>query len=379
MLHRSERAESRSADRSELVLRGLAALLGLAFLVGVAACGGDEPDVQASVAMEPVVATPAAAPVETTPDPVTDPASTPEPARTPITREVSYDEAEGAYHSGEYGAAVDLFEAYTDQRPENPWGHYMLGLSAWKAGHLDLAELALTESVTLSPNHVKGRVNLARVLLEAGRVDEALDHATHAEDVDPTSVQARRTLARALEASGEVEEALAMYEQALWLSPEDGWSLNNMGYLLIQLGRYEEAVGPLALATTVDGDNPVFFNNLGHALEGSGHTVAAMRAFEAGLEEDVENAALASAVARLTELVETADVPELDVVAAGEAFRGRLAGAVDGLDVPPHGQPETVPQEDEVGVQGPGDGETINSDEGETSTIADSVGVSRTR
>ena len=347
-----ETVERKSAQRSELALRGLAALLGALFLMGVAACGGDEPQVEAAVAMAP-------APRQETPvadDPATeavadDPASDPDPGPAPITREVSYDEAEAAYHSGEYGAAVDLFEAYTGQRPENPWGHYMLGLSAWKAGHLDVAELALTESVTLSPNHVKGRVNLARVLLDAGRPEEALEHARHAEDVDPTSVQAKRTFARALEEAGDVEESLAVYEQALWLSPEDGWSLNNMGYLLIQLGRFDEAVGPLALATTVESTNPVFFNNLGHALEGAGYKVAALQAFEAGLQADAQNQGLESAVARMADLVGPGDEAEVDVVALGESFRGRLAGAVDGQDVPPHGaEVEPSHQEEDRGV-----------------------------
>ncbi|MDH3224169.1 MAG: tetratricopeptide repeat protein, partial [Gemmatimonadota bacterium] len=217
---------ARSPDRSEAVLRGLAILLGMAFLVGVAACGGDESGAKAAVAMEPVVtrSVPVVSEGDQPEDPSPDPASQTEVESAPITRAVSYEEAESAYHDGAYGLAVDLFEAYTNQRPENPWGQYMLGLSAWKAGHLDLAELALTESVALSPNHVKGRVNLARVLLEAGRPQEALEHARHAEDVDPTSVQAKRTLARALESSGDVDGALAMYEEALWIAPEDAWS-----------------------------------------------------------------------------------------------------------------------------------------------------------
>ena len=329
-----------ASDRSEWALRGFAALLAVLFLFGVAACGNDLPEAEATVAIEtPVSAkTPVPAADTSTEVPETetgsDPASTVEVSA--VNRVVSYEEAEGAYHSGEYGAAVDLFSAYTGQKPENPWGHYMMGLSAWKAGHLDVAETALAESVRLSPNHVKGHVNLARVLLEAGRLEEALEHATLAEDIDPASVQAKRTLARAQAETGDVEGALEMYEQALWIDPEDTWSLNNLGYLLLQVGRYDEAMGPLALATMLDSDNPLFFNNLGSALEGSGHTVAAARAFESAATLDPDYGKATASVARLQPLVGEAGELEVDLVVVGEEFRQRLMGAVEEANAPPH-------------------------------------------
>src|SRR5688572_2103186 len=55
-------------------------------------------------------------------------------ATTPATTSVSYADAEAAYTGGRYDEAVDLFASYTRSRPDNPWGHYMYGLSSWKAG-----------------------------------------------------------------------------------------------------------------------------------------------------------------------------------------------------------------------------------------------------
>jgi TolA-binding protein len=51
--------------------------------------------------------------------------------------EVTYEMAESAFLEGRYEEAERLFTGYTDRRPENPWGYYMLGLSAWKAGELE--------------------------------------------------------------------------------------------------------------------------------------------------------------------------------------------------------------------------------------------------
>ena len=59
---------------------------------------------------------------------------------------VSLSEAETAYRDKRYSDATKLFSTYADQHPNNPWGHYMLGLSAWKSGELDLAESAFVRS-----------------------------------------------------------------------------------------------------------------------------------------------------------------------------------------------------------------------------------------
>ncbi|MGI9626230.1 MAG: tetratricopeptide repeat protein [Longimicrobiales bacterium] len=325
-------------DRSEWALRGLAALLSLVFLIGVAACGDDVPDAEATVSLGAVSA---AQPGEA--DPGNDLGSTPDPTPEPAVPEpprvVSYDEAESAYHAGTFGEAVDLFTSYTTQKPDNPWGHYMLGLSAWRAGHLDVAETALSESVGMDPNHVKGHVNLARVLLEKGELDRGLEHATLAEDIDPASGQAKRTLARAMAETGDVPGALDMYERALWLNPTDKWALNNLGYLLVQEGRFEDAMGPLALAVSVDTSSALFFNNLGSALEGAGHTVAAVQAFSGAAELDPQHTKALASLTRLQDVVSIEELPEVDVVALGVEFRERLVGAVEQVDVQRHGEP----------------------------------------
>ena len=49
----------------------------------------------------------------------------------------SFSDGEAAYNAGKFGDAVKLFDQYTEQKPKNEWGHYMLGLSAWKAGDLE--------------------------------------------------------------------------------------------------------------------------------------------------------------------------------------------------------------------------------------------------
>ena len=265
-------------DRSETVLRWIAAGLALAVLLLAAACGGEDRTADGADGPAEVIGMAAAQepmgrpaiPVETTAMAPATYAATPvlplEPEEPPVT----YGEAEAVFFEGRYGEAVDLFVRYVERRPTNPWGHYMLGLSAWKGGYLELAEAHLMESVLIDPDHVKGRVNLARVLIELGEPAAAEEQARIAEELDPQDVPAKRTLARAMAELGDHEAALAKYEEALWIDPEDRWSLNNMGYLMIQRGQHEEAVGPLALAVRLDSTNATFLNNLGSALANAG-------------------------------------------------------------------------------------------------------------
>ncbi len=197
---------------------------------------------------------------------------------------VTYGDAERVYRAGRYGEAADLFEGYAARRPGNPWGTYMLGISAWKAGDHARAEAALRRTLQVAPDHEKALLNLARVLLEEGRASDALDPAEQVVGLDSTSGEAWRVLGNARSDLGMVEEAVSAYRRALVLDHRDAWTMNNLGLLMIREGRYEEALPPLARATELRPEQAVFQNNLGVALERSGHTDQAAVAFQAALD-----------------------------------------------------------------------------------------------
>ncbi len=326
-------------DRSEKVLRWLAMVLALACFVAAAACGGDEEGTGSGdartvdtwvVAQEPDWQTAASAgdggPATNEPPageaPVNEPPASP-PVIPEESRLATWADAEGAFHAGRYGEAIDLFSIYAEEHPTNPWAHYMLGLSGWKAGHLDVAETHLRESIELAPDDVKSRINLARVLIEGGRPGDAIEQAAAAEALDPASIQAKRVHARALAESGDHATALDKYEDALWIHPDDGWSLNNMGYLLIRQGSYDDAIGPLALAVQVDSTNVTFLNNFGSALEGAGFPVAALAAFRSAAEIDPSGKAAESA-RRLEARIDPDAVPEVTRSELAQVYRELL-------------------------------------------------------
>ena len=199
---------------------------------------------------------------------------------------VSFADGEAAFHAKKYDDATELFELYILQRPKNPWGHYMLGLSAWKAGDLAKSEQAFETALSLDPHHMKSLVNLSRVFIEQKRHDDAVATLTTAADLDPESIEVQRLLGRTYHAQGKTDEAVTAYRNAIELNDRDAWAMNNLGLLLLEAQRAEEALPLFAKAVELRQEVPAFHNNLGMALEHTGRFKAAEGAYTNALAAD---------------------------------------------------------------------------------------------
>ncbi len=254
---------------------------------------------------------------------VTPPAETPTPPAN-----VSYADAEAAYQTGRYAEATELFASYTGNNPDNAWGHYMYGLSAWKSGESELALSGFDEALRLDPSHRKSLLNSSRVLLETGRPREAQTRIERALAIEPLSAETLRLLGRARHELGKVPEAVQAYQRAIALDDRDVWAMNNLGLIHIQQGQAEQALAPLARAVELRGTAPVFRNNLGMALELAGHTTAARRAYAAALESDSTYARASANLTRLGGPVvegQTADSTEVvDLAAVSREFEAEI-------------------------------------------------------
>jgi len=213
------------------------------------------------------------------------PAPAPEPSAPVVTGQVTYEIAETAFREGRYAEAVTLFTSYVEGKPDNAWGHYMRGLSAWKAGDDATAEVAFDAALERDPQHVKSMLGLARVLIETGRPADALEELMLAAQVDSSS-QVLRLEGRAYDELGLIDQAADAYLAAIARDDTDVWALNNLGYLYIRDGRESSAIGPLARAVELVPDNAIFQNNLGVALERVGYAGTAAEAFRAALAAD---------------------------------------------------------------------------------------------
>ncbi len=235
-------------------------------------------------------------------------------------REVTYQEAETAFLDKQYDQAVDLFTRYTERKSENPWGFYMLGLSARKAKDFDKAEDAFGQALALDQRHVKSWINLSRVLLDTDRPAEALSKIDEALALDPESNAAYRLQGRAYHQLGQKENALDAYRRAIRIDAQDAWSMNNLALIHIEQGRFEEALPPLARAVELRSDIAVFFNNLGMALERSGHFRDAAEAYEAALSLDGSYEKASANFARVDVVLEDPTLEPVDLAVVARRF-----------------------------------------------------------
>ncbi len=276
-------------------------------LAVTSACGGDEKG---------------GSPIATTP-PATPAVSASESSGTSVGTlsvdysNVTYETAESTYNQRRFTDAAAMFEAYVQRKPENPWGHYMLGLSAWKSGDFDRARGAFERSLELDSTHVKTLLNLARVLLDQDRGGEAKERVMAALALDSTSAEVHRMLGRTHTSLGMPDDAIDAYRTALTVDPTEVWAMNNLALIYIQQERYEDALGPLARAVQLRPGAPVFQNNLGIALELSGHAGAAREAYRSAIAADSSYRKAQVSLARVEGLEDDpASIPvELSVLA----------------------------------------------------------------
>jgi predicted Zn-dependent protease len=246
------------------------------------------------------------------------------PAEEPAVTPVSYEGAESVFSEGRYSEAAELFTTYTGTHPENPWGHYMLGMSAWRAGDREKAMSAFDQALRLDSTHRKSLFNSGRVLLETGRAKEALERIQKALDQEPTSNEGLRLLGRASYETGNVDAAIQAYHRALAIDERDVWSMNNLGLIYIQQERSSEAIPPLARAVELRSNSPVFQNNLATALERSGYPTAAAQAYEAALAADSTYAKASVGLARVTGGGQQPESTSVDLAALSRGFQDQI-------------------------------------------------------
>ena len=237
----------------------------------------------------------------------------------------TYTDAERAFHRGRYEEAASMFEAFSESNPDNAWGHYMLGLSAWKTGDHTRALEAFDAALRLEPAHRKSLLNSARVLLETSRPQDALDRVERALAIEPLSAEGLRLEGRAHYELGQIDEAIDAYQRALAIDDRDVWAMNNLGYIYIQQGRSDAALLPLARAVELRGNVPVFQNNFATALERAGHFVSARDAYQAALTADSTYAKAAIGLERVNAHGAESDSTTVDIAALSREFQAEIA------------------------------------------------------
>lgn len=223
------------------------------------------------------------------------------PLTPPTTEETRAAWREGVAHfeSGDYLAATTTLKIAAAGRPDEPYAHYLLGLSLWKAGEHEAAEQALERAANLDDGSIRTWINLARVRLDRDDPQGALDATESALAIESNSADALHQRGRALFNLDRVDEALAVLARARAADPEDGHIANTLGYYLIVSGRSADALEPLEAARAELPDVAYVRNNLGTVYESLGRIDEAAAEFRAAIEAGDPEGKAAASMARI--------------------------------------------------------------------------------
>ena len=200
-----------------------------------------------------------------------------------------------------------------------------LGLALLKAGHLDEAEIYLSEYLRENPNSAPANLGLARVKAQQGAVDDAV-RAYHRAIFGawPTGDQSQRIEARSelidlLERSSRREQARAELLALKAAMPPDPAVRKRVGHLLLRFGMAADAAAAfrdLLQANPSDAEGEA---GLGEAELASNHLLEAQAAFGEAARLQPDNAGY-QARARLLDLVVSMD-PALAGPDAAERYK----------------------------------------------------------
>lgn len=249
------------------------------------------------------------------------------PAPAPaVTAPASFADANTAFNEKRYQDAAQLLTTYTTEHPDNVWGYYLLGLAAWKTGDRDRAVEAFSRGLEQDSTHVKGHLNLSRVLIEQGKAPDALPHVEAALKIDSASSEVFRLLGRVKGELGDTAGAISAYRQAIVLDDRDVWSLNNLALVYIGQEQFEQALGPLARAGEIDSTVAAFHNNLGIALERTGRVVQAADAYRAALGIDSTYQKASINLTRVEGVKQDSSVVPVDLGGLARSFVEEVGG-----------------------------------------------------
>lgn len=125
--------------------------------------------------------------------------------------------------------------------PDQPIGHYALGIVLVDRKRFKDAINAINQSLSLDPYNADAFAVLAQANLGIERNQDALTAAENGLAVDAENLGCSNMRSFALEQLGRVDEALQSAGQTLRRDPDDPMAHATYGYTLLNAGKYQEA------------------------------------------------------------------------------------------------------------------------------------------
>jgi tetratricopeptide (TPR) repeat protein len=255
------------------------------------------------------------------PSPITEPAvplqTTPEPRFEVLPGQDFVAEGLAAYETRDFERAAAYFKAQADERPDDAWTHYILGLSLWKDARPDVAVDAMRRAADLDSESIRTWINLSRIENDRAEYGSALEAAERGLAIDGDDATAMFLKGRSLNNLRRTDEALVALQRSIELSADNGFVHNLVGLIRLSKDDTDGAIEALETAAQLQPNVAFIQNNLGMALEHVGERAAAVEAYRRAVELNPDHAKAVANLARLESRPGEAEV-EVEIAQAAD-------------------------------------------------------------
>lgn len=204
--------------------------------------------------------------------------------------EQEFNKAVEEFQAGQYKQAEKILLKINKRQPDIPDVVHMLAYIAMETDRPKIAAKYLCQIVESVPPDA-GLFNLLGCARrKEGKVDDAIEAFSKAVSLAPELVDARFNLATALHKAERLEEAAAEFRRTVELTPNDANAHNGLGCVLLDLKSIDQACVHLEKAVSLRPAYTEALNNLGLVLLDKGEQDAALKTFSAALESDPNDA-----------------------------------------------------------------------------------------
>lgn len=194
--------------------------------------------------------------------------------------------AMGAHQAGRLAEAQSSYKAVLKHVPNHPPTLHFLGLSYFQQGKPDRGIELVGKALTLQPNYVEARYNLATALHRLQRYEEAAVHYRQVVAVDTGNADAHNNLGAALQELKRFDEAIEHFQKTLALAPNHTQAHNNLATAFKEIGRFDEAAAHYQKALAINPGDAEVSSNLGSVLFELKRYDAAAEAFDEALKRN---------------------------------------------------------------------------------------------
>ena len=137
---------------------------------------------------------------------------------------------------GEFTAAIDTSVEFSKVFPDSEIFYFLIGLSNFGLGSLDIAIENYTQALKINPDFVEAHNNIGNVLRQKDELQAAMKSYARAIKINPNFAEAHHNIANILKENGDLEGAISSYKLALKIKPEYAEAYCNMGVAFSEQG-----------------------------------------------------------------------------------------------------------------------------------------------